>query len=126
MAGKRVRRVRPPKQVDVSYQKVKVLIGKCVELGYYESDIHRIKLQKGQKWHEEANTLLHELLHAVWFCYNLGLDDDQEEKVVGTLANGLMELFARNPEVVKYFVKVWEASKSDGPAKDKPSSKKPK
>lgn len=125
MEPKRIRRVKPPTKVDVSYQKLNVVVGKCDELGYYESDLHQIKLQANQKWHEEANTLLHEILHAIWFCYNLGLEDEQEEKIVASLANGLMEMFARNPEALQYFVKVWTASQQTGPVQDKPVKRKP-
>lgn len=124
MATKRVRRVKPPTKIDVSYQKLNVIVGKCEELGYYEADLHQIKLQANQKWHEEANTLLHELLHAIWWCYNLGDDDEQEEKIVKSLSNGLMELFARNPDVLTYFSKVWAAAQSTGPDQDKPAKRK--
>lgn len=122
MAASRVRRIKPPKKVAVSYQNLNVSYGKCKELGYYEAALSNIKLQEGQKWDEEANTLLHELLHAIWWCYNLGVNDDKEEKVVGTLANGLSDMFQRNPELVKYFTKVW-ASQAQHPTKpEKPTS----
>ena len=42
MATKRVRRVKPPTKIDVSYQKLNVIVGKCEELGYYEADLHQI------------------------------------------------------------------------------------
>lgn len=53
---------------------------------------------------EVVNTFIHECLHIMWHASQLGKDDDSvdEEKVVTVIANGLVELFARNPDVMKW------------------------
>ena len=104
---KRVRRIKPPTTVDLSYQKLKIAFSKALveEAGLYLPGEHQVVLQEGQKWHEEANTLMHELLHVICHCYNLGLSYKLEEKVVSNMTNGLMEVLSRNPELLKYFYK---------------------
>lgn len=47
--------------------------------------------------HEDANTLLHEMLHVVWRHYDL--DKDIEEHYVTVLANGLSTVIRDNPKV---------------------------
>lgn len=108
MATPKHRRVKPPKEVQISYQKINVLVGPCDDLGFYEPNDHRIRILEKQKWSEESNTLLHELFHAVYHCYNLDQKSD-EEKIVNAFANGMMEAMTRNPELRKYFQKVWDA-----------------
>lgn len=112
---KRVRRIKPPATVDLSYQKLKIGFSKNLgeDAGLYHAGDHQVVLQEGQKWHEEANTLLHELLHAICHCYNLDLSYKLEEKVVSNLTNGLMEVLSRNPELLKYFNKVWNANRQN-------------
>ena len=47
------------------------------------------------------NTLLHEVLHAVYDLYDLG-PDDSEEDVVMRLSNGLQMVMVDNPGLGKY------------------------
>lgn len=47
---------------------------------------------------EEADTLLHEVLHAIAYTMKIGLDLDDEEKVVAALATGLLGVIQDNPE----------------------------
>lgn len=109
----KARRVRPPSSIDLSYQKLKVKLSKTIEeAGLYYAEDNSIILQEGQKWHEEANTLLHEILHAICHCYNLHLSEKLEEKVVCNITNGLMEVLSRNPELLKYFHKVLDGHRS--------------
>ena len=49
-----------------------------------------------------ANTLLHEILHAVVYQWNIDLDDKMEEIVVNGLTNGLTTVFVDNPELMDY------------------------
>lgn len=46
-----------------------------------------------------VNTLIHEVLHALWREYNL--PQDCEEHLVTCLANGLTQTFRDNPDFVK-------------------------
>ena len=50
-----------------------------------------------------ANTLLHEILHAIVYQYGLAEDiKDKEEKIVNTLTNGLSAVFIDNPWLLDY------------------------
>ena len=59
---------------------------------------------------ETVNTFMHEMIHAIFHLYNInqmiGLDMDTEEKICGSMGNGLTELFARNPKIIKF---LWES-----------------
>ena len=52
-----------------------------------------------------ANTVLHEVLHGIIYQYGLSEDlkEVKEEKIVNTLANGLMTVFVDNPWLLDYF-----------------------
>jgi hypothetical protein len=122
-----VKRPRHPKVIQVSYQKVKIVrvspkqledyAREDVEmLGCYTPSEHEICIFPGQSIHEESNTLLHELLHAIYFCYGLRVTSkptthkaqiQEEERVVNTLTNGIVEVMQRNPKLRDYFFKVW-------------------
>ena len=47
---------------------------------------------------QAASTLLHEILHAVWAMWRLR-DDDNEERTVGALENGIATVWLDNPQV---------------------------
>ena len=62
-----------------------------------------IKLRMDLPAHELANTLLHEILHAVW---SVGAcDDGDEEKCVTIIANQLTQIMQDNPKVWDWIVK---------------------
>ena len=48
----------------------------------------------------QAETLMHEILHGVWYAYNLE-DGLKEEAVVTALGTGLMAVFVDNPDLMK-------------------------
>lgn len=52
---------------------------------------------------EEADTLLHEILHAIWYCMALPEEGLQEEQIVRSMATGLMAVMMDNPKLLKYF-----------------------
>lgn len=56
----------------------------------------------GQHPVEEADTVLHELLHAIWFIMSIDQGGVDEEAVVGRLASGLIGVFLDNPELLVY------------------------
>ena len=52
---------------------------------------------------ELTNTILHELLHAIWQDRVSELvSDKKEETIVNALANGLMTLLCDNPDMLKF------------------------
>jgi hypothetical protein len=51
-----------------------------------------------------ANTVLHEVLHGVVYQYGLcDIIKENEERLVNTMANGLMSVFVDNPWLLDYF-----------------------
>lgn len=58
-----------------------------------------INVGKGFPIQKQEQTFLHEILHAVWFCYGLketGFDSKQEEHIVDALSNGLYQVLKDN------------------------------
>ena len=54
-----------------------------------------------EKGISHANTLLHEILHAIVYQWNIELGD-KEEPVVNGLTNGLTTVFVDNPKLMDY------------------------
>ena len=52
-----------------------------------------------------ADTLVHEILHAIWHEYNLQ-DSDNEERTVHSIGNALIQVWYDNPELIKYITKL--------------------
>ena len=51
---------------------------------------------------QAAETLLHEILHAVWTIQMLK-DDDGEERAVSAVSNGLTAVWIDNPGLLEWF-----------------------
>jgi hypothetical protein len=51
--------------------------------------------------HRMANTILHEVLHAVWEQMGLNalMNDEIQEQVCTSLANGLSQVYFQNPDL---------------------------
>ncbi len=61
-----------------------------------------ITLTEHQHPCEEADTLVHEVLHALMYLVGPRLSFNKEEEVVRALATGLMQVFHDNPEFLAY------------------------
>ena len=61
-----------------------------------------IHVLDGQHPVEEYDTLIHELLHAIWFIMSIDYGGLDEESVVRRLASGLTGVFLDNPELLTY------------------------
>lgn len=92
---------------------------------FYEDDLegvfgtcHRseceIEIAEGQHSIEEADTILHEALHAIFYLLNLNRDMSlkKEEAIVRPLATGLIQMFLDNPQFLKYLTKVVNLQRS--------------
>lgn len=76
-----------------------------------ESNHYRevIKLSTRQSPGALADTLLHEILHCIWYSNGIGyvLDADEvEEFVVNSYATSLMAVFVDNPWLIDFFRKI--------------------
>ena len=68
--------------------------------GETESDDAVITLRKSMTTEQALNTVIHEILHAVWHDHAMSQKKDlEEEYVVTSLANGLSSVIATNPKL---------------------------
>lgn len=70
-------------------------------MGICYPNLHEIFISTKYNEIETVNTLIHEILHAVYHQANLECGDT-EERLVCTLTNGLVAVFRNNPQLVKY------------------------
>jgi len=102
---------------------VKIQVPKSIKVGYRDYKLEEWKQTvataneaQGQFFQKEgiigyvasekgvchANTLLHELMHAIIYQWNIELDEKKEENLVNTLSNGLTTIFVDNPDLMDY------------------------
>lgn len=96
-----------PQKIRVGYQDIIVTEeeGNMVEgLGVYHTEKHTITLKKKQTRTEKSNTMLHEVLHAVWHTQGLRTEDGAEERVINSLTNGLHQVLRDNPALVAWLL----------------------
>jgi hypothetical protein len=55
-----------------------------------------------EKGVSHANTILHELFHAIIYQWNIDLGEKTEEHLVNGLTNGLTTVFTDNPNLMDY------------------------
>lgn len=51
---------------------------------------------------EELDTVIHEILHAIWYQMSIGEGPMEEEPIVRRTANGLLQVILDNPALLKY------------------------
>ena len=77
--------------------------------GEYDHRKNSITIQNGLSPLDEANTLLHEILHGISYINSLTqsgqpLDkENSEEVVINTITNGLAQVFRDNKWLLPYF-----------------------
>ena len=72
-------------------------------LGCTRKTQHEIKLHKGMPPTLEAETAIHELLHAGGWVWGIEwTSGEQEEHVVNSMANALASMFKDNPKLLDY------------------------
>ena len=89
--------------VDLGYRRVPVVEMPLDQLeggklGVYQPVSGEIWVAAQMPAIETYHTIWHELLHLLFHAGGLR-DDDDEERTVSALANGLVELFVRNPDL---------------------------
>lgn len=95
------------KHLKIGYQRVTVHLVDKEDRGHdgsYDAKNHKIFIiDAGQNRVEDANTLIHECLHALWETQGLKesagavANRDLEETVINALSNGLTQIFRDNP-----------------------------
>ena len=77
--------------------------------GEYDHRKNSITIQNGLSPLDEANTLLHEILHGIAYINSLTQNDqpldseNKEEVVINTMTNGLAQVFRDNKWLLPYF-----------------------
>ena len=77
---------------------VDTMYGRC------DHAANEIVINKGQHNDEKPNTLMHEILHGVFYTMGMNNSDvtEQEEYIVNTMSNGIMQVFMDNPHLLEY------------------------
>jgi len=70
-------------------------------------EYHTITINTETSTAEVGVTLFHELLHLLYYNYNIK-DEDDEERTVESLARGMAQLWRDNPEIIKSLDKCWK------------------
>ena len=69
---------------------------------FFEKEVVIVYTEE-EKGVSHANTILHEILHAVIYQWNIELGDKEEEHLVSALSNGLTTVLVDNPKLMDYF-----------------------
>ena len=78
----------------------------AVAVGQCNNQDFIIEILEGQHPVEEFDTLLHEILHAVWFVMSASMGGADEEQIVRRMATGMTGVFMDNPQLLKYFATI--------------------
>lgn len=102
-------KIELPKSVRVGYATYKIeewpveLANAAARHSECDKLNHIIRVRTDMKACETANSLLHEILHAIW---NVGaIDSGDEEKCVTIFANQLIQIMQDNPVVMDWITK---------------------
>lgn len=99
------------KEIKIGYRNYKIknldsIISKCNEInGQFLATDGVIALSSDEDSISHANTLIHEIFHAIVYQWGIELDDKEEEKICNTLANGLTTVLVDNPWLLPYIQK---------------------
>jgi len=99
------------KNIKIGYRDYKIknldsIVSKCNEInGQFLASDGMIALSSTEDNISHANTLIHEILHAIVYQWGIELDDKEEEKICNTLANGLTTVLVDNPWLLSYIQK---------------------
>ena len=99
------------KNIKIGYREYKIknldsIGSRCNEInGQFLASDGVIALSSTEDNISHANTLIHEILHAIIYQWGIDLDDKEEEKICNTIANGLTTVFVDNPSLLSYIQK---------------------
>ena len=99
------------KNIKIGYRDYKIknldsIVSRCNEInGQFLASDGVIALSSTEDNISHANTLIHEVLHAIIYQWGIDLDDKEEEKICNTIANGLTTVFVDNPSLLSYIQK---------------------
>ena len=79
------------------------------KLGWFRPAFAEISIVVDFPCDQVLDTLLHELLHAIYYFCDIK-DDDEEERTVTMMAGALQALFLQNPELITCIQKYNQAT----------------
>ena len=89
-------------KVRIGYKDYKISFVKRVDIqkscGECDNTLGTIRIDKELKDIERANTVLHEVMHAIFYTQGLQLTAKQEELIVTSITNGLIGFSRDNRE----------------------------
>lgn len=92
----------------IGAQRWRLRRGSLIELGdVYGVTVERelrITLSDRQAAAQLRETVLHELLHAIWSKVPLDQDDAEQERIIGSLSPWLLGVLRDNPELVAFLL----------------------
>lgn len=98
-----------PKKITVGHFIHDVSVVKKIKdgggYGEYDTVSGKIRIREGQSKADMVDTLLHEVLHAIFHRYKIRIDGDAEERIVYELTKAIIKTFRDNPKLVKYISK---------------------
>lgn len=83
-------------------------------LGRTYSQQCAIVIRTGQHPVEEADTVLHEVFHALWYTMSIAEGGADEEAVVRRMASGMLQVFMDNGHLLNYFTDIYNLSHAKG------------
>ena len=105
------------KNIKIGYRDYKIknldsIVSKCNEInGQFLASDGMIALSSTEDNISHANTIIHEILHAIVYQWVIELDDKDEERICNTIANGLTTVFVDNPSLLSYLQKQLKGEK---------------
>lgn len=73
--------------------------------GVFDANAREIRIDSNHyNHHNILDTILHEILHGVYWQYNIKSEDD-EERTVTAMSTGLTQVLLDNPDLVKWIVR---------------------
>lgn len=94
----------PPSKVKIGLHDYKIEVwppheaSSAHRYGECNHVLHIIRVDTSHTLVQSGETLLHEIIHAVYAVWNIE-DDDKEERTVGGLSLGLATVWRDNPDV---------------------------
>ena len=72
-------------------------------LGTFQADVMTICLNpKFENEQIEAETLLHEICHAIYYVFGIQAKKDDQERLVSLMSTGMATVFSANPRLLTY------------------------
>lgn len=102
-------------KIRIGYRDIRIAFVRKVDaensMGDFEDELGRIRIRKGLDDVEKANTILHEILHALCSVQGLHLSDKMEERIALAISNGMIDFMRENPRFITKIMKLLKTKK---------------